>query len=48
MILRLLLIVSISLAVVSCGTKSDLLTPNGKQTPNGVKDPSKPPHSIGK
>jgi hypothetical protein len=48
MILRLLLIVSISLAAVSCGTKNDLLKPNGKETPNGEKDPSKPPHPIGK
>lgn len=48
MILRLLLIVSISLAAVSCGTKNDLLLPNGKDSPKGEKDPSKPPHSIGK
>ncbi len=48
MILRLLLIAGISLAVVSCGTKNDLLLPNGKESPKGQKDPSKPPQSIGK
>lgn len=48
MILRLLLILGISVAVVSCGTKSDLVTPSGKDTPNGEKDPSKPPHTLGK
>lgn len=48
MILRLLLVLSISLAAVSCGTKSDLVTPSGKDTPSGEKDPSKPPHTLGK
>ncbi|HUJ02179.1 MAG TPA: hypothetical protein VLW75_00960 [Rhizomicrobium sp.] len=47
MILRLLLILAISLSVVSCGTKNDLVMPNGKETPKGEKDPSKPPQPIG-
>jgi len=41
--LRVLLAVSLALAVAGCGVKSDLLTPDGKPTPKGQKDPSKPP-----
>ncbi len=48
MILRLLLILGLSLAVASCGIKNDLLLPNGKDNPNGEKDPSKPTHTIGR
>jgi len=47
MILRLLLILGLSFAVVSCGIKNDLLMPNGKETPKSEKDPSKPQHPIG-
>ena len=31
------------LGVAACGVKSDLVTPDGKPTPKGQKDPSKPP-----
>jgi hypothetical protein len=48
MILRLLLILGLSFAVVSCGIKNDLIMPNGKETPKGEKDPSNPPQTIGK
>ncbi|HEY1632521.1 MAG TPA: lipoprotein [Rhizomicrobium sp.] len=47
MILRLVLIVSLTLSVAACGTKSNLQLPNGDQTPKGQKDPSRPPHPIG-
>jgi predicted small lipoprotein YifL len=48
MILRLLLILGISVAVVSCGIKNDLVLPNGKETPKTEKDPSKPPQPVGR
>jgi hypothetical protein len=52
MILRLLtralIIVSLALAVPACGTKSELLLPNGKTPPKGEKNPSQPPQPIGR
>ena len=47
MILRLFLIFSLSLSLGACGTKNNLLTPDGKETPKSQKDPSRPPHPIG-
>ncbi|HEX3809072.1 MAG TPA: hypothetical protein VH000_04815 [Rhizomicrobium sp.] len=47
-VLRLLLILSLSLAAASCGTKRDLDLPNGKKTPSSQQDPSKPTHTIGR
>ena len=46
MMLRLLLILGLGLAVVSCGVKNDLIMPNGKDTPKNQKDPSKPPQPL--
>ena len=52
MILRLftraLIIVSLALAVPACGTKSELIPPNGKAGPKSQKDPSQPPQPIGR
>jgi predicted small lipoprotein YifL len=48
MMLRLALIVSLGLAVTACGTKSELIMPNGKANPHGEKDPSQPPQPIGR
>lgn len=48
MILRLILAFSLVLAVPACGVKTDLLMPNGKQTPKNQKDPSRPPQPIGR
>jgi len=48
MILRLLLILSLAVSAAACGTKNDLLTPAGKETPKGQKDPSRPPQPIGR
>ena len=48
MILRLALIVGLAIAVTACGTKSELITPAGKPTPHGQKDPSQPNQPIGK
>jgi predicted small lipoprotein YifL len=41
--LRVILAVVLALGVSGCGVKSDLLLPDGKTTPKGQKDPSKPP-----
>jgi predicted small lipoprotein YifL len=43
MTLRLVLVLSLALAIASCGVKNDLVTPDGNPTPKGEKDPSKPP-----
>ncbi|MEI9996267.1 MAG: lipoprotein [Rhizomicrobium sp.] len=34
---------SLALGVAGCGVKNDLVMPDGKPTPKGEKDPSKPP-----
>ncbi|HWD27090.1 MAG TPA: lipoprotein [Rhizomicrobium sp.] len=34
---------ALALSVGGCGVKSDLVMPDGKPTPKGEKDPSKPP-----
>lgn len=44
--LRHVLIIALSLAVAACGTKSNLLKPNGDPTPKSQKDPSQPPNPI--
>jgi hypothetical protein len=41
--MTILVVLGLSAAVSGCGVKSDLLTPDGKPTPKGQKDPSKPP-----
>ena len=46
MILRLVLALSLALSVAACGTKSNLLKPDGDPTPKGQKDPSQPPSPI--
>jgi predicted small lipoprotein YifL len=33
----------LALGVAGCGVKNDLVLPDGKPTPKGQKDPSKPP-----
>lgn len=45
-LLRLVLVLSLALAVPACGTKSNLLKPDGDPTPKGQKDPSQPPNPI--
>ena len=41
--LRVFLVIALAFAVASCGVKNDLLLPDGKPSPKGEKDPSKPP-----
>jgi predicted small lipoprotein YifL len=36
-------VLALALGVGGCGVKSDLYMPDGKPTPKGEKDPSKPP-----
>ena len=47
MIPRILLIIGLAIAVSACGTKSNLILPNGKDNPKGQRDPSRPPQPIG-
>jgi predicted small lipoprotein YifL len=46
MMVRLVLALSLLLALPACGTKSALLMPDGKSTPKGTRDPSEPPVPI--
>ena len=46
MITRILLALSLAIAVTACGVKDNLLTPDGKQT--SKNDPSRPPQPIGR
>lgn len=41
-------ILILTLAVASCGVKSELVKPNGQTTPKDTPDPSKPPYPIGR
>ncbi len=40
---KLFLVFALALCVAGCGVKNDLVMPDGKPTPKGQKDPSKPP-----
>lgn len=44
---RFLLVATAALLLSACGIKSDLVTPEGKATPQDQQDPSKPPHPLG-
>jgi predicted small lipoprotein YifL len=41
---RTILAMTLALSLASCGVKNDLVMPDGKPTPRGQKDPSKPPN----
>jgi hypothetical protein len=45
--LVLALVLAVPLVAAGCGVKSDLIMPNGKETPKNQKDPSKPPNPNG-
>ncbi len=47
MIARLATFLAVLLMVSACGVKNDLVLPDGKPTPKGQHDPSKPPLPIG-
>ncbi len=48
MIRRVAALVALSIFVVGCGVKTDLVMPNGKDTPKTQKDPSQPTHPLGR
>ncbi len=39
----LILVFALAFALAGCGVKNDLVLPDGKPSPKGEKDPSKPP-----
>ncbi len=41
--LLIAVLLSVAVGVSACGVKNDLVMPDGKPTPKGQKDPSKPP-----
>jgi predicted small lipoprotein YifL len=43
---RLLIAFALMLPVAACGTKTELLLPNGKPAPRDQRDPSQPPSPI--
>lgn len=43
---RLLIAFALVLPAAGCGTKTELLMPNGKPTPRDQRDPSQPPSPI--
>ena len=47
MTMRIFLALLFAASLASCGVKNDLELPNGKPTPKGQHDPSKPPQPIG-
>ncbi|HJW42512.1 MAG TPA: lipoprotein [Rhizomicrobium sp.] len=44
MSLRIVLAMALAFSLAGCGVKNDLVMPDGKPTPRGQKDPSKPPN----
>ena len=45
---HILIVAALSLLVVSCGVKNDLVKPNGQATQKDESDPSKPPYPLGR
>ncbi len=45
-VLKLFVAFALVLPVAACGTKTELLLPNGKPTPRDQRDPSQPPSPI--
>jgi predicted small lipoprotein YifL len=43
---RMLVLLAILAPMAGCGTKTELLTPNGKRTPADQRDPSQPPSPL--
>ena len=44
--LKLFVAFALVLPTAACGTKTELLLPNGKPTPRDQRDPSQPPSPI--
>ena len=45
---KLIVLLTLSLLVASCGVKNDLVKPSGQPTSKDETDPSKPPYPIGR
>ena len=43
---KLTLVAVLVMGIVGCGTKTELLKPDGKPTPRDERDPSQPPSPI--
>jgi predicted small lipoprotein YifL len=48
MMRRIFATIALSLVLASCGVKTDLVMPNGNDTPKDQNDPSKPTHPLGR
>jgi len=46
MMLRLFFVLALAFALPACGTKSALVTPDGKKVAKGTPNPSEPPNPI--
>jgi predicted small lipoprotein YifL len=46
MTLRMILAFTLAVSLAACGTKDNLLKPDGKPTPKSQKDPSQPATPI--
>lgn len=45
-LLKVALALALAVGVAGCGTKTELLKPDGKPTPHDERDPSQPPSPI--
>jgi predicted small lipoprotein YifL len=45
--MRIVSVLAVLLLLAGCGVKNELVLPDGKPTPKGQHDPSKPPLPIG-
>ena len=45
---RIRALIGLSLMLVACGVKTDLVTPSGHPSKSDRDDPSKPPHPLGR
>jgi len=45
-LLRVAAALTLAVGIASCGTKTELLKPDGKPTPRDERDPSQPPNPL--
>jgi predicted small lipoprotein YifL len=45
-LLKVAAALTLAVAIAGCGTKTELLKPDGKPTPRDERDPSQPPNPI--
>jgi predicted small lipoprotein YifL len=45
-LLKVTLALALAIGIAGCGTKTELLKPDGKPTPRDERDPSQPPSPI--